>query len=276
MNAIHAGEPDGVDACIKLTNELLANLSKLKNTVVCIIPMYNVDGVLDRGTSSRANQNGPQEYGFRGNAKNLDLNRDFIKCDSKNAMVFSKLFSEWQPDIFVDTHVSDGADYQYVMTLIATQHNKLQPDMAAFIDNLMLPDLYLNMAKHNYPMTPYVESRGRTPDTGLEGFLETPRFSTGYTTLFNTIGFVSESHMWKPYQDRVLATYYFLKSVIDFTEKETLQLGIARKRATEAQMAAFQFPLQWELETTKTSNFNFKGYEAKYKKSNISGLERLY
>ncbi len=125
-NAIHPGEPDGVDACIRYSERILADKKALpSNVVILIIPFYNIDGAMKRGCCSRANQNGPEAYGFRGNARNLDLNRDFIKCDSENAASFTSLFRAWDPDVFLDTHVSDGSDYQYTMTLISTQHNKL-------------------------------------------------------------------------------------------------------------------------------------------------------
>ena len=85
------------------------------------IPVYNVDGALSRQDTSRVNQNGPEAFGFRGNARHLDLNRDFIKADSLNARTFAQVFTRWDPDVMVDTHTSNGADYQHVVTLIATQ-----------------------------------------------------------------------------------------------------------------------------------------------------------
>ena len=48
--------------------------------------------MLNRNTSSRANQNGPEAYGFRGNGRNYDLNRDFIKSDTKTLEVFKLYF----------------------------------------------------------------------------------------------------------------------------------------------------------------------------------------
>ena len=101
--------------------------------MIVIIPVYNVGGALNRGSYSRANQNGPEAYGFRGNARNLDLNRDFIKCDSRNARSFNRLFNQWKPDVFVDTHTSNGADYQYVMTLISTQKDRLGGALGEFL-----------------------------------------------------------------------------------------------------------------------------------------------
>lgn len=109
-----------------LVRDLLEKNSIPKNMVICIIPVYNIDGMLNRGLS-RINQNGPESYGFRGNYQNLDLNRDFIKGDSKNSRVFQKIFNTWQPEVFIDNHRSNGADYQYIMTLIAPQKDKLNP-----------------------------------------------------------------------------------------------------------------------------------------------------
>ena len=278
-NAIHPGEPCGVDASLKLSEDLLDNdklASHLENLIICIIPVYNVDGVLNRGCCSRANQNGPEEYGFRGNARNLDLNRDFIKCDSENAKTFTKIFLEWDPDVFVDTHTSNGADYQYVMTLIATQHNKLQPSLGNYMQQVMVPELYRNMKDKKYEMSPYVNTFKEIPDDGIVGFMETPRYSTGYTALFNTIGFVTEAHMFKSYKERVQSTYEFLASLTAFVNREHKKIGEIRLQAKQAVISQNSFPVAWMLDTTKIENFIFKGYEAKYKTSNISGMQRLY
>ena len=100
-NAIHPGEPDGVNACLLYLEEWISAGKTLKNMpLVAIIPAYNVGGMMQRSGTSRANQNGPEEYGFRGNAQNLDLNRDAIKADSKNMNTFAKIFHALDPDVF--------------------------------------------------------------------------------------------------------------------------------------------------------------------------------
>jgi len=48
---------------------------------------------------------------------------------------FSRIFTYWQPTFFVDNHTSNGADYQYTMTLLPTQKDKLNPLLAAFMEN---------------------------------------------------------------------------------------------------------------------------------------------
>lgn len=275
-NAIHPGEPDGVDASLELVRFYLANPKSLPaNIVLVIIPIYNIDGYLNRGTNSRANQNGPAAYGFRGNGKNLDLNRDFIKADAQNTMAFQQLFQHWKPDILIDNHVSDGADYQYTMTLIATQRSKLHPLLSEYMDKKLVPALYAGMNLLGKPMCPYVETMGETPESGIVGFLETPRFATGYAALFNCIGFVPETHMLKPYNDRVWATYELMVTMINQCSKDAAEIVRLHKEADEAVKTQTVFPLRWELDTTKYEMIDFKGYESTHLISKVSGLPVL-
>jgi hypothetical protein len=275
-NAIHPGEPDGVDASIQLTRQYLAHPDQLpKNVVLVIIPIYNIDGYLNRGSYSRANQNGPEEYGFRGNAKNLDLNRDFIKADAQNTIAFEKIFQFWEPDVLIDNHVSDGADYQYTMTLIATQRNKLHPLLSSYMDKTLVPAIYSGMNKLGNPICPYVETMGETPESGIVGFLETPRFATGYAALFNCIGFVPETHMLKPYNDRVWATYDLMVTIVNQCSKDAAEIISNHNAANEAVKTQKEFHLSWKLDTTKYDMIDFKGYEATHLISKVSGLPVL-
>lgn len=276
-NAIHAGEPDGVDASIELVRTLQKNPKLLPaNLLLVIIPAYNVDGMMNRNSTSRVNQNGPEEYGFRANALNLDLNRDFIKADAKATRIWEMLFQQLHPDVYVDTHVSNGADYQYTMTLISTQKDKLHPLTSAYMTDTIEPKLYNGMQKKGWPMSPYVETFGATPETGLTGFLETPRFSTGYAALFNCMAFVTETHMWKPYNDRVWATYDLLLLFVDLMRQSGARIKTIHQQADALTADQQHFALNWELDTTKEQTISFLGYEARYKASLISAKDRLY
>jgi hypothetical protein len=275
-NGIHPGEPEGIDASMMLARDLLKGNLLPKDVVICIIPVYNIDGSFNRTSTSRANQNGPVAYGFRGNSKNYDLNRDFIKSDSKNSLAFQQIFNSWQPEIFVDTHTSNGADYQYTMTLIPTHKDKMNPVLSQYLNTKMLPSLYSQMAAVGYEMTPYVNSVEETPDAGITGFLESPRYSTGYATLHNSIGFMPETHMLKEYDKRVDATYKLLQIYIGIVERDAKIIGENKKKA-DAEVAKQQdFAVDWKLNNTVFDTFDFKGYTAKYKASAVSGLDRLY
>ncbi|MGY2134074.1 M14 family metallopeptidase [Hymenobacter sp. HD11105] len=279
QNGIHPGEPEGIDASMMLVRDYVQKKElrrQLENVTLVLIPIYNVDGALNRNSTTRANQNGPQEYGFRGNARNLDLNRDYIKQDSRNARSFAALFQRWKPEVFVDTHTSNGADYQYTMTLIDTQRDKLHPAVNQYMQQRLLPSLYAGMEKKKWPLTPYVDFEGRTPESGLRGFLETPRYSTGYTTLFNTLGFVTETHMLKEFAPRVRVTYDFLELMIRTVHQDAALIAQARAAADQRTRTQTDFPLTWKLDTTQVDKFNFRGYEGRTKPSEVSGQPRLY
>lgn len=277
-NAIHPGEPCGVDASMMLARDLMVDPVKsllLNEVVVVIVPYYNISGALNRGSYSRANQDGPEEYGFRGNVRHLDLNRDFVKCDSKNAQSFNQLFNRWSPEVMIDNHTSNGADYQYVMTLIATQKDQLNKYVSTYMTDKMLPELYQGMADKKYEMTPYVYARN-TPDEGISGFLDLPRYSSGFAALHNTISFMPETHMLKPFKDRVMSTYGFSLTMLEHIQNHRSELMIAKKKADEDTKFKSTFDLRYTIDYDEAETILFKGYEAKYKASAVTGQSRLY
>lgn len=274
-NAIHPGEPCGVNASIQLVTELLENNVPQK-TVVCIIPFYNIGGGLNRSCCSRVNQDGPEEYGFRGNARNLDLNRDFIKCDSKNARAFAKIFRTWDPDVFVDTHTTNGYDYQYAMGLITTQRDKLHHELSRYLYDEGVPRLFDRMKASGHEITQYVYSAGRTPKDGIKDYMDSPRYSTGYAAQFNCMGFITEAHKFKPFPQRVEYTLRFLEEVLSWMEDDADKIKEARMKANQAAVLQSRYPLVWYPDTVRHDSILFKGYTASYEISNISGLNRLF
>lgn len=297
-NGIHPGEPEGIDAAMILASaiinvesgtpistqkyfiqkykedKILAHLLDIVN--IYIIPVYNVDGSLRRNSTTRANQNGPEEYGFRGNARNLDLNRDFIKMDSRNAFAFVKIFQEVKPHLFIDTHTSNGADYQHVVTYIATQKDKLQKSISEYQYNSFVPQLNASLKKYKFDPAPYVNAWSDVPDSGWAAFYESPRFATGYSTLFNAIGFTLETHMLKNYQQRVEGSYAFLLSCIDIAKRDADKIKEIKLKADQEVLSQTTFPLNWKLDSSKVNTIEFKGFEAGHKTSEVSGLPRLY
>lgn len=275
-NGIHPGESDGIDATMLLFRDILQGKIEMpKSTVLVTIPIYNVGGSLNRNSTTRTNQNGPEAYGFRGNARNYDLNRDFIKCDTKNAKTFAQLFHMIQPDVFIDNHVSNGADYQYTLTHLFTQHDKLGGQLGNFVQTKMMPKLEQKLSEKDWDITPYVNVFNKTPDQGFIQFMDSPRYSTGYTTLWNTLGMMVETHMLKPYKQRVEGTYEIMKSMIDITETEGQEISKLRQNALAEIQDKATYPLQWTVDTTKSSTLQFKGYEGLMTESKLTGAQRL-
>lgn len=295
-NGIHPGEPDGVDASMMLVGDInnyykqkerrikakgpIPISTKFKalpdNVVLAIIPVYNIGGSLNRGAFSRVNQNGPVEYGFRGNAQNLDLNRDFTKCDSKEAKSFTQIFHYLNPDILVDNHVSDGADYQHTMTLITTQYDKLGSSLGQWLKKTFEPDLYEGMKKKGWEMIPYLEFENGDINKGMKQFYDPPRYSSGYAALFETISFVPETHMLKTYKERVRSTYDLMQTFIAQASLNAEALLNERRKAINENISKKDFPLTWVADSAKYTSITFKGYEKAYKTSDVTGLQRMY
>ena len=278
-NAIHPGESDGVDASMLLLRDIVQDKNKveeLDNIILAFIPIYNVGGALNRNSYSRANQNGPKEYGFRGNTRNFDLNRDFIKADTKNARAFAEIFHLVNPDVFIDNHVSNGADYQYAITHLFTQHNKLGNDLGAFIEHNMRPEIEADLLKKDIIITPYVNVWGSTPEAGFSQYFDSPRYSTGYTTLFNSLGFMVETHMLKPYKQRVEQTYSLLESAIDFTLKNGSKIKELRKNAVANILEKKTYPITYQVDKDTFIELQFKGYEGSLIDSKVTNGKRLF
>jgi len=276
-NAIHPGEPDGINAMLLWVKEWIEKGKPTKDMpVLAFIPAYNIGGMMNRSSTSRANQEGPAEYGFRGNAKNLDLNRDFIKMDSKIAFTFAKIFHGLDPDVFIDNHVTNGADYQYILTLISSLKERLAPSLKDATYFKMIPGLKKQLEKRKIDLIPYIDLVDETPDSGLVMFNDLPRYAMGYASLFNTFSFTVETHMLKPFPERVQATKAFLEEMLVYMKNESELIEKSREEAKKFQMSERYHYFNFELDKSHKDSIRFKGFEAKYKPSEVTGLSRLY
>ncbi|TRW23983.1 hypothetical protein FMM05_12560 [Flavobacterium zepuense] len=276
-NGIHPGEPDGIDATIMLYRDLATGkMQAPKNVVLVNIPVYNIGGALNRNSHSRANQNGPESYGFRGNARNYDLNRDFIKNDTRNARSFTEIFHKVKPDVFIDNHVSNGADYQYTFTYVATQHQKLGGNLGNYFKNEMMPEILSGLKAKGIESVPYVNIHGDKPEAGFAQFMDYPRYSTGYASLFDVPGSMPETHMLKDYTSRVKANYAYMVQTIDFIEKNHNTIKELRIANRDNYTPGNKYTLQWTVDSTQVTLLPFLGYDGAYKPSEVSGQQRLY
>jgi len=275
-NGIHPGEPEGIDATLAYFRDLLQD-GKLEQVVeklvIIIVPVYNVDGMLNRNNFSRVNQNGPLTYGFRANSSNLDLNRDFLKSKSKEAQAFNRLYNVWKPDVFLDNHTSNGADYQHTMTLLPTQADKLGGPRGELLRSSMLPYLYTAMEAAGDPMTPYVQSPEGDPKKGIMAFYDTPRYSSGYAALHGSLAMMTETHMLKPFIDRVKSVYRFTSVLMEYIllhDTAILESG-SNQQAYYSQLR--EYPIQWKRNDIKADSIVFHGFELEMRYSAITGRE---
>jgi murein tripeptide amidase MpaA len=283
QNGIHSGEIEGKDACMLLLREILVTKEKAKyinDVILMIIPVFNVDGHERKSQFNRINQNGPVETGWRTTAQNYNLNRDYIKADTPEMKAWLKLYSSWLPDMFIDSHTTDGADYQYTVTYGIEKSKNLPPATEQWVRNKFIPFVESETGKSGYKIAPYLTFKEDDWHKGISDWASTPRFSHGYTAVQNRPGLLIETHMLKPYKDRVFGTKAMMESVIKLLaegKKEILKLNndaddFVVKHYVKEKNA---FPLSFSL-TAQSSKMNFLGIESTLEDSWITGKKLIH
>ncbi len=281
---IHAGESDGKDAGFALLRDIAITKIRadlLKDVVILFVPIYNVDGHENFNQYNRINQNGPDEMGFRATSANLNLNRDYMKADAPETRAFLKLWNDWKPDFFIDCHVTDGADFRYNLTYEFAHHFEISPFVRDWMNEHYEKNVVAKVEKEGNLTTHYLQFDGREVTKGIETFIPTPRFATGYTPLRNRAGLLIETHSLKPYKSRVRGTYDILRYSIEEINTHKTSLFEANKKADAETIergktynANRKFPLRQEI-TDKSAPFDFKGVEYSLEDSEISGMKRI-
>jgi hypothetical protein len=282
---IHAGESDGKDAGLSLLRDIAITKTRpglLDRAVILFIPIYNTDGHERFGPFNRINQNGPTEMGWRATSANLNLNRDYMKADAPETRAWLKLWTEWNPDLLIDCHVTDGADFQYNITHIYEHHGHVAAPVLAWMRDAFDQRIFPATESTGNLLAQYMTFRdNRDLTKGIDGFVMPPRFSTGYTTIRNRPGVTIETHMLKDYRNRVRGTYDLLRFTLEEVNRNPEKLLRAVREADEQSVkagksydASRRYPLRIQI-TDKARPFQFKGVESSTEQSDISGQARV-
>ncbi len=276
QGGIHPGESDGKDAGFMVLRELLATPPEddpLKHIAILFVPVFNVDGHERFGKWNRPNQVGPEEMGWRTNAQNLNLNRDYMKADAPEMQAMLRLLGTWDPILYADLHVTDGADFQHDVSVQLEPLHQAAPNMRAA--GIALRDAVLAelAAQGSLPLPFYPNLIEE--DNPASGFAESaylPRFSTGYWALRNRYSLLLETHSWKDYKTRVRVTCNTIEALV----KQTAASGAAWLRlaaAADAEAARLGgTPVELDHATgPHITLIDFKGYAYTREPSAISG-----
>jgi hypothetical protein len=166
------------DLCLSgIWSSIKKQFRLLDNVTILFIPIFNVDGHEHFGPHNRINQNGPKEMGWRTNAMNLNLNRDFLKADAPETKAWLNLFVDWLPDFFIDIHATDGADYQYHTTYGLEIYGNMTEELSKWQLDRLIPFLHRSMAKDNIDICRYVAFRDwHDPESGLRSWVSPPDY----------------------------------------------------------------------------------------------------
>lgn len=276
---IHAGEIEGKDAGLMLLRDIAVTGKPphlLDKTILVYLPIFNVDGHENASPYNRINQDGPAEMGFRATAQNLNLNRDYLKADAPEMRAWLAMFGAWLPDLFVDVHTTDGADYRYDLTWYTEDWGPLDAGVKAWQDKALKNSIFPQVEKHGHLLAPYLELRDhRDIAKGIENFGSGSRFSTGYVALNNRAAVLVETHMLKPYEVRVRATYDLVAAILAYLGEHPHELRDAVAAADRAVVAraahgGASLPILYQT-SAKSVPFALKGVAYTQTPSEISG-----
>jgi Zinc carboxypeptidase len=273
---IHSGEIEGKDAGLMLLRDLTVGKKwphLLDHTVLVYLPIFNVDGHENSSPYNRINQNGPESMGFRATAQNLNLNRDYLKADAPEMRDWLKLFHDWLPDFFVDVHTTNGADYQYDLTWYTEDWGPLDPVVMAWQHSALKQRVFPATEKRGHLLSQYLELKDhRDISKGIVNFGSGPRFSTGYVALQNRAALLVETHMLKPYDNRVHSTYDLIVSILDEFRTHPGELRKAVEKAdqnTIARKADAEIAIAFKT-ADQSVQYPLKGVDYKQTHSEIS------
>jgi murein tripeptide amidase MpaA len=281
QSGIHPGEIEGKDALMAFARDLTV-LGKhpdlLRDTVLVAIPIFNVDGHERVSPYNRINQNGPNAMGWRATAQNLNLNRDYVKADAPEMQAWLKLWNAWQPDLLIDLHNTNGADYQYELTWKFETTANIHPALAEWNRVALGKRVQRAMQKRGWKLFDYITGVDDTDiSAGLVMENSGPRYSTGYAAIANRAGLLIETHMLKDFRTRVLVNQDLLLEVLREVARHpgSLRKAVRAAEATSAARATTPdapLPVRFQL-SDKTREMTFLGVADKRVDSDISGAK---
>ena len=276
QGGIHAGEIDGKDAAFSALRDLLESrgpAGALQKVTIVFVPVYNVDGHERFGRWNRPNQSGPDETGWRTTAQNLNLNRDYTKADAPETRAMLRLLDEWDPIIYADLHVTDGARFRVDLSV------EVEPGdgwdlVLGRIGHALRDAVLARLQEQGFVALPFYPAlvEDDAPESGFAVDVRNPRYSTSYWATRNRFGVLVETHSWKDYPRRVAATRAAILAIVDLAARDG-QRWLEEARAADARAARLGGqPVALAYRSADaTRTIEFPGYAYTHAPSAISG-----
>ncbi|UXP32592.1 M14 family metallopeptidase [Reichenbachiella agarivorans] len=271
---IHAGEIDGKDAGMMLLRDIAfgSKGDLIKKVNFLFIPILNVDGHESVSEYGRVNQRGPKSMGWRTNARNLNLNRDYSKLETEGVRAVVTVINTYDPDLYIDLHVTDGADYQFDITYGWGGDESNSPEISQWLKSALRPAVDQALQENGHVPGPLMFAfNDEDFSEGNTEFAFSPRFSETYGASRYTPSILVENHSLKPYDQRVLGTYVLLEQTLRTLadQGKTLSKAIGVDRALRLDTVA----LAYDLSESLADSMDLRGIESVKLKSEITGEE---
>lgn len=268
---IHAGEVDGKEALPMLAREILSDArpALLRDLILVLAPIYNTDGNERVSKDNRPGQNGPEDgVGRRENAAGLDLNRDAIKAEAVETAALLRCFDEWDPDLFIDTHTTNGSYHRYILTYAGVMSPAGEPTLVEFTRERMMPEVARAFhARTGLNTFWYGNFEGEFGDaerghTRWESFPAEARYLTTYAGLRNRLSVLTEAYSYAPFRDRVLATKDFVRCVLEYAARHRREIRATLREADSRAERGATGPIAIRSRAApRPGSFAVKGYE---------------
>ncbi|MEX2217598.1 MAG: DPP IV N-terminal domain-containing protein [Phycisphaerales bacterium] len=231
VGGIHSGECDGKEGLLALAHELAlkgrpaegaegesakASHPLLKDLVVAIVPVYNVDGNEKVGDAARLRpgQAGPERVGTRENAAGLDLNRDFVKLEAPETRALVAFMNEWDPAIVVDTHTTNGSLHRYLLTYDGPKNPAGDRGIVEYTRDSFLPAVAAQV-REKAGFDTFWYGNFERDHTRWETYPDQPRYGINYVGMRGRIGILTESYSYAPFKDRTRAQVEFVRACLE-------------------------------------------------------------
>jgi len=271
---IHSGEIDGKDAGMMLLRDIAVGdkMGLLKGINILFIPVLNIDGHERSSVYGRINQRGPEVIGWRTNGRNLNLNRDYAKVDTEELRAVIKVINEYDPQLYLDIHVTDGVDYQYDITYGYVDSNGYSPASSDWLQTFFEPFVNEELTRMGHiPGQLVFAKNDKDMNAGNVNYISEPRFSNAYGNLRHLPSILVENHSLKPFKQRVLGTYVFLEATIRIMSESRVELKDAIE--SDKKKRPEMVPLTWKLSENPPDSVWFSGVTSTMKKSDITDAE---
>lgn len=269
MANIHAGEIEGKEAVLMLLRDFARGKYKewLDRQVVLLIPIFNADGNDKLGNNRR--DNGPEKAGTRYNGQFLDLNRDYLKLKSPEVRALVKLWNEWDPVVTVDMHTTNGSYHREPVTYVPNNYPNSNLELADYMWKNLFPAVAKTLKeKYKYDSVPYGNFVDRTkPGKGWQVHAFNARYGNNYLGLRNRFAILDENYSHADFKTRVLSSYGFIKSILEYTNDHINHMWkMVKKADADARDNFRKKKFVLEYDTAKLFDLTIKSYVFKIEK----------
>jgi hypothetical protein len=238
---IHAGEVEGKEAVMMLMRDILLGDKKhlLENQIILFAPIYNTDSNDKMEKGRRPSQeDSPLEIGLRENSQGLDLNRDGVKMEAPETQgLFTNIITQWDPQVFVDLHTTNGTWHAYSLTWAPSYHSAGESSTYEYTNNTMLKEITKTAHdKYGLFFGPYgdYELEEGWPLKNFYTYNHHPRYLVNQFGLRNRMAILSEAFSHERFYQRIYSSYVFANEILEYTGKHSKEIITINKNAEAA------------------------------------------